>query len=457
MRFLKSFKLLHRRTKSEPSVSLISAASNIPRTTSTLNNSPESPHAALSPAHLALPVRVFNLEIDNYRLRKLLATYDHQLAVVKAQLTATQADLFAELHRGTRQRKSDAEEITKLREKIALLEEHLIVIGTSNIPHSPRTSRVIDQALSSVVERVEANPICVFSPSLGFRDKDQYMSALQLTLKSRLQLKQCKKIVKFWKRTALQDQNNASVVTPSVSTISSIAEVLPLERQNLLHALLAERQTRKPPVSSEIPEPPQQVDSTPFEGNPPTARPPANNRPCLSPLASQSLRHELDMISSTNRLVAWPHTSKKSQQIDSNEHSYHKEPVTAIRPPNHRIQERRPVTYPSALYSVSLEKPWVDVNFDGAKPALSGSSIVGKRPELPRTVEQNQDDCSSNLDFSSNVGMRGCPKENQDDHLIPVSPQRLFRQRIPHKIKSKIPLPVFKTLRISSVTATKAV
>lgn len=74
--------------------------------------------------------------------------------------------------------------------------------------------------------------------SVNLRTLDEYSSALRMTLMTRRQLRDQKKATKFWKRQAISE-GKQSIMTPSVSTLSSLHEVLPVERQAALDALVS--------------------------------------------------------------------------------------------------------------------------------------------------------------------------------------------------------------------------
>ncbi|KAH9483857.1 hypothetical protein JR316_0003335 [Psilocybe cubensis] len=83
------------------------------------------------------------------------------------------------------------------------------------------------------------------SDSLGESKKprtlDEYSSALRMTLAARKELRDQKKISKFWKRLAVAIEEHQDTITPSVSTISSIREVIPADRQAAVQALMSRR------------------------------------------------------------------------------------------------------------------------------------------------------------------------------------------------------------------------
>ncbi|KZP34359.1 hypothetical protein FIBSPDRAFT_6474 [Athelia psychrophila] len=79
------------------------------------------------------------------------------------------------------------------------------------------------------------------SSPIGPRSQEHYVAALNMTLNVRKELKGNKKVTKFWKRVAQEGGLNADVITPSPSNVSSIRESLSLERQKAVDALVARR------------------------------------------------------------------------------------------------------------------------------------------------------------------------------------------------------------------------
>lgn len=257
MRFFKSFHLLHRRVNSDPGLV------RFPNILAT-----PLPHHNL---------RILDLQAENSHLRSENAALLDELAIARSQLKVARADLFAELHKSVQQTRLHTQEIARLHANQASLD-----------------SDAIAQSSSFVV---------------GPRSPNDYMSALHLTLKSRRQLRDCKKSVKFWKHTAKQDPRNLDLVTPSVSNISSVHDILPPERQEAIHALIAKRR-----ASSNLPLAQQQAQTLLEPVSTTLSVPDRPYISSLSPLASQSFRQELSQISSFNRFPSWssaPNVSRK--------------------------------------------------------------------------------------------------------------------------------------------------
>ncbi|RDB21212.1 hypothetical protein Hypma_011344 [Hypsizygus marmoreus] len=355
MRFFRSFKLLHRRTKSDPLIGNIAGANATghPRTASggfndistiLLTALPDyQPHGTCPASHLN--IRIFDLETENANLRHTCSVSMNELTQVRSQLKASRAELFAELHRGVRRAKEDRNEIRRLRETLAHYESFLeAVITTSPADFVPSNGRPINQEHEVAVDREgtvrnETIWASIVPSAFGSRTQDEYMSALHMTLKSRMELRKCKKVAKFWKNTAKKDEQNTDVVTPSNSNISSIREILPVGRQKAVDALIAKRRKEaldQPwTASTYAPETPVHPPRTTIELAPISDIPIGSKtlstslsfsteshglpyKACLSPLASQSLKQELSKMSSSHRLPKWSSGRRVLGHVDLN-------------------------------------------------------------------------------------------------------------------------------------------
>lgn len=349
MRFFKSFKLLHRRTKSDPLIITGAFAHDIHKHKKTasipdafLTVLPNQVPSVSCPAP-HLNIRILDLETKNSHLRSAYSAAIDELAEVRSQLKTSRADLFVELHRGVRQTKENKNEIERLHEMLTQYEKftQLVIDSGSNrrvfsdAHVALRDGHDVDQALASAISHIatDTDSPGVVSSTIGPRTQDEYMAALQLTLKSRMQLRESRKIAKFWRDIAKQDGQNEEIVTPSSSNISSIHETLGPERQKAVDALIATRrknitgQLLLNRVQAPVKNPPVILDTSP--GSPaggknisPLLLPSRSlskvqNFPrvaCLSPLASQSLKRELSKVSSTNRFPRWPGMPKEGRK-----------------------------------------------------------------------------------------------------------------------------------------------
>ncbi|KAF5386668.1 hypothetical protein D9615_001748 [Tricholomella constricta] len=516
MQFFKTFKLLHRRTKSDPTKAVTSDFSSH-KQTSSLSNGISGPFLTalncsvdhdISPS-LHLNVRILDLEAENSCLRDASAASFNELTDLRSQLKTTQAELYAELHKGVRQRREDRNEIEKLRETLAQYETLLELVFNADpsgaFPAdahvSLRNGHTLDQALSNAVSRTAATTMInsgdVVPSVLGLRTQAEYVSALQLTIKTRMQLRKCKKVAKFWKNTATEDGKNSHIVTPSPSDISSISEVLSAERQKAVDDLMARRKAcgessfstpvetsqRDEVVANSSSVPPTGSESLSFGYSS------TYTRPCLSPLASHSLRQELSNISSTNRLSKWPSASglgrKPLGQIDLNVRkpiliaTSHK---TSIAPDHGKHHSTLPVAQTvrsvppkkiknsgqvSASVSHPLKpagnKPKSYMNQPSRGSLLDSSHLAdsARSQDLANIAEESESRCeSSSSSNDTSQEWVTCDGHTEDAsfgstsetliHASPTTPVPKHSLSKAEFAKSRLPMPVFRSLRLSS-------
>ncbi|KAK7023815.1 hypothetical protein R3P38DRAFT_3396274 [Favolaschia claudopus] len=184
-----------------------------------------------------------------------------------------------------------------------------------------------DEALVDAIKEAAAIPgnawSTIISSVTGPRTQDEYKSSLNLTIKTRKELRDVRKIAKFWKNVA-QDEGRLDIVTPSVSTISSIHETLPPERQKAVEELMVTRRRLSPESQSKAIElavaglPNSASSSSSSLTSTSLASTSADITPsnsaielhCLSPLASESFKSELASRSSSTRLFKRSLSSK---------------------------------------------------------------------------------------------------------------------------------------------------
>ncbi|KAG2355453.1 hypothetical protein BDR07DRAFT_1613664 [Suillus spraguei] len=291
MRFFKSFRLLHRRTRSEGDVShMISSppsstgsscstefrqAQYVRPTPSGLINGSAAPvfvslEASLpsfDPAQLyqPRPTRPLDMhtasnscthqpEIDAFRLRQTNSELAADLADVTNDLSRTRNELYTEMTKLARfqhQLARTVDHIQKLELRFQRLAGLLVDIG---IPYFTvqRISDALDSdlgaadhilvdAIGDAVHDPETllsslKPAVIDHPVIG-----QYQSALHMTLSARRKVRAQKKVSKFWKRLAQEDDRYTDTVTPSTSNISSVRETLTPDRQHAVDSLIARR------------------------------------------------------------------------------------------------------------------------------------------------------------------------------------------------------------------------
>jgi hypothetical protein len=316
MRFFKSFTLLHRRTKSDSQLSDVSATPGPKRRSLVLSNvlsngsfQPDildsSVYSPSQPATYAVNLRLFDLQVENTRLHHVACLTATELAQVKAQLHTVRSELLVELHRNARRAKADNYEIERLRSALAC--DNRLLTLTMIPEHHPSSSdsQATLKNIHTLKRSTDLTPGSLASFSRGLSIEDGYLSSLRMTLKSRKDLRESRKVAKFWKRIAQQEGLNSKVVTPSSSNISSIHEPLSTERQSAVNLLIAQRQKENDEQSA-----PQNVACFLEPLSASTSRRPRTptlSSSCLPfdlpPLASQSFRQEMASISSRTLLL----------------------------------------------------------------------------------------------------------------------------------------------------------
>jgi hypothetical protein len=102
-----------------------------------------------------------------------------------------------------------------------------------------------DEALVDAIKEAASKPgsawATIMPAIVGARPPEQYIAAINLTIKLRKELKDSRKIASFWKKRAKENGLHADVITPSVSMLSDIHEPLSLERRNAVDHVLMEK------------------------------------------------------------------------------------------------------------------------------------------------------------------------------------------------------------------------
>jgi hypothetical protein len=263
MRFFKSFRLLHRRTKSDGDVIAILAACKTthdslhPNRQSALDSTLQSnslcgdalsfvPPLLFDPIDLYLPPPshatspsaipaassdILNLEAELATLREANQTLKTDLAEVTKEATDARAALNAEMSTAAYQKRQvmlasqRIQDFTLAFARYEAIDRLLASIGLHKA--------VLEEALAALETGQSAEEVIVtavrraktkFSGSLSGTTTvagSRYAASLNMTLRVRKELKGRKKIIKFWKRVAQQDGNHKDIITPSPSDISS--------------------------------------------------------------------------------------------------------------------------------------------------------------------------------------------------------------------------------------------
>ncbi|KAJ7184112.1 hypothetical protein C8R46DRAFT_1343273 [Mycena filopes] len=526
MRFFRSLPgFLHRRSKSESSIPKPAPArDHILHRPQSLDAAqaalfaaavPTCPQTFLFPTPADASNAVFELETANSRLRSDVSTLADECARLRSQLDATRADLFTQLHRNTsiqRQAQASKSELDALNLKLAQYERflglminvglHQRVLGDAHA--ALRAGIDPDTALVDAIKGAAAIPGSAWSTLIhsvtGPRTPDEYRSSLTLTLKTRKELRDAKKVAKFWKRVAQEDGQQSEMVTPSVSTISSIHEALSPERQKAVEELISSR--RRSSLSSQngtidpasVPIPASASSSTSSstssasistDFNPPADITPSNSRtelpPCLSPLASESFKSELASLSSNTRLFkrGQPSVSRSNRpplrpidrNVTSQNSSQQRDKVSVKRRVGGR-DENTPQPQPQARKvtppAFHLRPRARELSAPNVVPSFSKHSICSNLlGPLGRIEEEREDFVSSeapdsgNISQDSNWSMLDFPDQDLSFSFCdlsvstaPTTPEKSEEEvqaTTPTKT-SRLPKPVLKQLNRMSGT-----
>jgi hypothetical protein len=259
MRFFKAFNLLHRRTKSDIFISgssLQSAATDSQPPSTRRYSVPVSLFdlvASQIPANfkhlddrrsgsgtgVALPILENELNAHlieaNDRWAKEYANLQRQLQEYREELHIERRKVRCLQHK----LEEDNRIILDLRMSSRRFER---LLGVSNYAATDSPQDAISGETGMLLNVTVPN----FSQAslanvTNIRTMDEYSSALRMTLATRKELRNQKKISLFWKRKALDSNQLQSAITPSVSTLSSIHDSLPVGRQTALDALISRR------------------------------------------------------------------------------------------------------------------------------------------------------------------------------------------------------------------------
>lgn len=289
MRFFRSFSLLrvHRRAKSDSATS--DALAFLPHTrpysfhhfSDKTTTGPSNDILSSAVLHILPPVtspvsakvgcfprpmlavantRILELEGENSRLKDTMThAMANQFASLRAELLDARSDLYAErlkndlcVHQMMAnqalvgrcgKRLEQYEKFIKLLLDIGLHPEPVL----SNAHRALQAGEDADVAVVESIKEAAAGPNSAWAVILSsvagpHRTHAQYMSALNLILKVRRELKETKKMNRFWQRLARERSGNVEIFVPSPSNISSIHESLGPERQVAMNALLVKRQ-----------------------------------------------------------------------------------------------------------------------------------------------------------------------------------------------------------------------
>jgi len=231
MRFLKSLTLRHRRTKSEtflaqgetysfsrdPCISPDDPGSESSLTTTV---------AGASPTKIALNLRLLDLDIQNRRLRDANTGWALEYAKLEAILKATREELLTFRRNYAAADNKNPEQLQATFDNVVAI---MTQLGLTTLIEEPfQAGQELEMQIIDAIQEaaiIPGNSWTKVIPSLlVYNSPRQYASALRMTLDTRKELRNSKKVAKFWKHLAKMDGQHLEAVTPSASNISSVCE-----------------------------------------------------------------------------------------------------------------------------------------------------------------------------------------------------------------------------------------
>lgn len=248
------------------------------------------------------------IENEQLRLRDTINFWIHEHSILQDLLKDSEEKLLLERRKVLAlQQLIEADR----REKLELQARYETLLGQSHpagdqAPSIPALSELRPPHLASSVLRQSPN-----EQSLQHRTVDEYTSALRMTLTTRRQLRDQKKATKFWKRQAMSE-GKQSIVTPSVSTLSSLHDALPVERQTALDALVSRlgltSKLAKIHANDSLPCPSmsrinvQSLSNEDLMSTLPSSLSRTSGTSRLGPLASESIKTEIGLMLGSKKL-----------------------------------------------------------------------------------------------------------------------------------------------------------
>lgn len=238
MRFFRSLSLLHRRSKSDTVLTSPPHTADDP--VILISASPRLVDPHLNRPFTSLNQRVFEVGLDNERLTRVNASLALKLALVETQLQLTMSELYAEMHKNVhllRQAQQDQGAISDLQKASQCFQRFL-----DAFPDVDLTFKSFHPSASANANKDTSMSTMDGVSSTGRQSEEQqYSTALQIILKTRQDLRSCRKLSLFWKRKAKTVPEHEDLVTPSPSDISEVQDVLPKERIEAVTALQRKR------------------------------------------------------------------------------------------------------------------------------------------------------------------------------------------------------------------------
>ncbi|KAI3619589.1 hypothetical protein WG66_002945 [Moniliophthora roreri] len=272
---------------------------------------PLSPLPKKTPANAAVQLetlrkRLYTLEEEKYELETFVESLQTRtrleqvhLQGIKCNSQASRLDIsiIAEKNRFYKMGRETIayERVNRQREAFA---EALVDFRIAELVETGMEIEMLEEVIVEAIRKASEDELSVWasiiSAVVGPLAPENYVSAINMSLEARKELRSVRKIARFWKRSAQQQGSPTDVVTPSASTLSQVKEPLSLDRQKAMEQL----QSQKKGVSN--------IDNTRTRMSTalPYLLPSSESRTNLPPLASQTFRGELFAVHPHNSLFS---------------------------------------------------------------------------------------------------------------------------------------------------------
>jgi len=241
------------------------------------SSSPETPHNS-SGATDTLPdnriavlnARIAALDADNSELQAKIVALTLEIQIQEEEVSKFRCGYYEELSEAIIRRREAAAAEDRYRvqdQKVARMEQFISSIVEVGL-HDPvlseawqnvKAGQPSDDALVDSIKKAASKTNTSWAriiPAItGPRTPEHYLSAINLTLKTRHELKKTSRIAKFWKTVAKKDPAHCNTVTPSSSALSDLSmRNVPEteERHTAVDDLLARLKSGDPPICTRI-------------------------------------------------------------------------------------------------------------------------------------------------------------------------------------------------------------
>ena len=210
-----------------------------------------------------LNARLATLEAENAELQAKIESLTLDAQIREEELSKFRCEYYTELSETIVRRREATATQERLDQKLAQAQRFISSIVETGL-HNPvlseawravKAGKPADDALVDSIKKAASRPGTSWStivPAItGPRTPEHYLSAINLTLKTRRELKKAIQVGRFWKKTAKMDSAHNNTVTPSSSNLSDLStQPLSEERQTAVDDLLAKLRSGQPPVRS---------------------------------------------------------------------------------------------------------------------------------------------------------------------------------------------------------------